>query len=74
MLANVRDVLTSWNNSQRCPSDWKISPGLREVVGGLLNPHLDFFSGQTGDFKVESFSVSFIEDAYSVSALPKLPN
>jgi hypothetical protein len=34
---------------------------------------LDFFLGQTGDFKVESFSVSFIEDVYSVSALPKLP-
>ena len=66
-------LLTSWKNSRRFPSDWKISPGLREVVGGLLNPHLDFFLGQTGDFKVESFSVSFIEDVYSVSALPKLP-
>ena len=30
-------------------------------------------NSQTGDFKVASFSVSFIEDAYPVSALPKLP-
>jgi hypothetical protein len=33
-----------------------------------------FFPGQIGDFKVASFSPSFIEDAYPVSALPKLPN
>ena len=49
------------------PVGLKIFPGISGGGRRFAKSSFRFFPGQSGDFRVASFSVSFIEDAYSVS-------